>query len=123
MALNRLWLTDLEVLENPCELSLERRQEISEGEARWPHPPLDETDTAYERMKHNIALLIADGANTLDGLPFSGVSGFPVEDDTSNIEVINPAQVVPKGNLKLLWWGAPHPNPSRRCVCCEISWS
>ena len=67
---------------------------------------------AYDRMLRNLALLRENGARTQNGFPFEKVSGYPKEGDLGGGEVINPAELVPEGRLRLLWWGAPHPQPS-----------
>ena len=110
MALSRVWITDLEALINPDAVSETRRRTIEDSEQSWPDQPLHETKTAYERMRTNIRALEKEGALTNQGLPFVGVSGFPNDEGTQNI--VNPRELDPNGILQLLWWGAPHNNPS-----------
>ena len=112
MSLNKLWITDLEVITDPRELEEEDRENIRMGEERWPYPPLHEEETAFQRMQKNIQVLRADGARTNGDVPIGGVSGFDVSAEPDQPDIINPAMLLPTGTLRLLWWGSPHPNPS-----------
>ena len=108
MALSKLALTDFGVLCPPSGVI-----EATCG----TQPPLHTAETAYERMRKNLAALTHLGAQTDGGLPFNQVSGFPRE-DADGPDLRNPAEIFPQKKLRLLIWGSPHPNPS--CNNCTI---
>ena len=62
-------------------------------------------------MEKNLAALSHLGAQTDGGLPFNKVSGFPKE-DIDCLDLLNPVEIFPQKQLRLLMWGSPHPNPS-----------
>ena len=106
--LAKLVLTDFGVL-RPS-----RRQEepVESQEALDPH------ETSYERMLNNLFDLTSWGALTsegcpheLFGLPFDKVSGFPRKPKDAP-DILNPSELYPDKELKLLLWGSPHGNPS-----------
>ena len=51
------------------------------------------------------ALTSEAGPHELFGLPFDKVSGFPRNDAP---DILNPSELYPDKELKLLLWGSPH---------------
>ena len=79
---------------------------------------LDPHETSYERMLKNLLDLTRWGALTSEagpheffGLPFDKVSGFPRKPKDAP-DILNPSELYPDKELKLLLWGSPHGNPS-----------
>ena len=73
--------------------------------------PVDGQETAYTRLTENLQSLSEAGAITNRGPLYEKVSGFPTTYG-GDAAVRNPAELFPGKELKLLWWGAPHWNPS-----------
>ena len=68
--------------------------------------------TSYARMLKNLSELTSWGALTsVFGLPFDKVSGFPRKPKDAP-DILNPSELYPDKELKLLLWGSPHGNPS-----------
>ena len=104
MALSKLVLSDFSVLCQPA----------SVPEGSWDgRQPLDVKMTAFEHMLGNLESLMRLGAlTTHEGLPYEKVSGFE-KTEGDDPEVLNPSDIFPHKTLRLLFWGAPHPNPSK----------
>lgn len=102
MALSKLVLSDFGILTASNE----------SAEGSWGNEnPLDEHETAFARMVVNLDALRAQGCITAEGMPFNKISGFQKsENDTASVR--NPADIFPEKELRLLFWGSPHPNPS-----------
>ena len=100
-ALAKLALTDFRVLRPPM---------ATLPESWWGTLPLDPEESAFARMKKNIEVLTRHGAMVdTNGLPWENVSGFK---KSAGENVLNPADIFKDKTLRLLFWGAPHPNPS-----------
>jgi hypothetical protein len=103
MALAKLVLTDFGVLTTPKPEQLE---------ATWGQLlPLHPSESAHDRLLSNLKRLQQHGAVTDDGMPFNRVSGFPKSKDEDSA-IRNPAELFSNKDLKLLFWGSPHPRLS-----------
>ena len=75
-------------------------------------------ETSYAWMLKNLLDLTSWGALTSEagpheffGLPFDKVSGFPRKPKDAP-DILNPSELYPDKELKLLLWGSSHGNPS-----------